>query len=67
MRIPDELFKRWCDLRSHGDGKKISDTKDVSEMDVSRAFSTQECSDDTFKAIADFYKEKEVTVKEYLQ
>lgn len=66
MKIPDELFKKWTELRSHGDGKKISEEKGLSEMDVSRAFTTQECSDDTFDAMADYYKDKEEKVKQYL-
>lgn len=66
MKIPDELFKKWTDLRSYGDGKKISDTTGLTEMEVSRAFSTQECSDDTFEKLADYYKAKEEKIKEYL-
>lgn len=67
MRIPDELFKKWTELRSHGDGKKISEEKGLGEMEISRAFTTQECSDDTFNAMADFYKKKEERVNQYLQ
>lgn len=66
MRIPDEVFKKWQDLRSFGDGKKISEQKGVSEMDISRAFTTQECSDETFEKLAEFFKQKEEKIKEYL-
>lgn len=66
MKIPADLLTRWKDLRSHGDGKKISTQADITEMDVSRAFSNGECSDDVFRAIADFYKEKEEILKEYI-
>lgn len=66
MKIPDELFKKWTDLRSHGDGKKIADTKGLNENDVSRAFNTQECSDDTFEKLAEYYKEKEEKVNQFL-
>lgn len=66
MKIPDELFSKWKLLRSQGDGKKISEEKGVTQMDISRAFTTQECSDDTFNAMAEYYKAKEEKVKEYL-
>lgn len=66
MQIPEELLNKWKSLRSHGDNTKIAEQKGVTIVDVSRAFTYGECSDDTFKAIADFYKEKEEVVKEYL-
>lgn len=66
MKIPDELFKKWVDLRSYGDGKKIAEAKELTEMEVSRAFNTQECSDETFKKLAEYFKQKEETIKEYL-
>ncbi len=67
MIIPSELLKKWNELKSHGDGKKISDeNQDVTYMDVSRAFSKGECSDKVFEAIAQFYKSKEERIKEYL-
>ncbi len=66
MKIPDDLKKKWDDLRSHGDGKKIADAyTDINEVDVSRAFTSGECSDEVFHAIADFYKKKEESVKQY--
>lgn len=66
MKIPDEIFKAWKDLRSHGDGKKIAESKGITEMDVSRAFNSQECSDETFEAIGSFYKEKAETIKDFM-
>lgn len=66
MKIPDELFSKWKDLKSFGDGKKIAEQKGISEMDTSRAFTTQECSDENFIKLAEFFKEKEEMVKEYL-
>ncbi len=67
MIIPVEILKKWSDLRSHGDGKKIADENSgISEMDVSKAFNKGECPDRVFAAIADFYKAKEEKVKEYL-
>lgn len=68
MKIPDELMKKWQDLRSHGDGKSIVEqNQGITEMSVSRAFTTGECSDEVFTAIADFYKDKEERVNQYLQ
>jgi hypothetical protein len=68
MKIPDELFKKWEVLRSHGDGKKIAGANQgVTQMDVSRAFSSGECSDKTFNAIAGYYTKKEKKVKAILQ
>lgn len=67
MKVPDELMKKWQDLRSFGDGRKIVEqNQDVSEMDISRAFKESECSDTVFYAIAKFYKEKEELVKPFL-
>lgn len=67
MKIPDELKKKWDDLRSFGDGKKIAEAyEEVNEVDVSRAFNTGECSDEVFHAMADFFKKKEDSVKQYL-
>lgn len=66
MKIPEELLNKWKSLRSHGDNTRIAEKKNVTVVDVSRAFTFGECSDDTFKAIAEFYKEKEEIVKEYL-
>lgn len=68
MKIPEELLKKWNDLKSFGDGRKIAEKNpEITNMDVSRAFNQGECSDRVFEAIADFYKEKEEKVKEYLK
>lgn len=67
MKIPDELFKRWHELRSHGDGKKIAEAnKGVTEMDISRAMKDGSCLDHVFEALAEYYKTKDGKVKEYL-
>lgn len=67
MKIPDELLKRWNDLKSFGDGKKIAEENpEITDRDVSVAFSKGECSDKVFEAIADYYKQKEEKIKEYL-
>lgn len=67
MKVPEELLKKWQDLKSFGDGRKIVDLNDnITEMDISRAFAKGECSDNVFQAIAKFYKEKEEMVKPFL-
>lgn len=66
MKIPEELFKKWSDLRSHGDGKKISQATGLTEKEVSAAFKTQECTDEVFEKIAEFFKGKEEKVNQYL-
>jgi hypothetical protein len=66
MKIPEELFNKWQDLRSYGDGKKISDQTGLSEVEISRAMTTRECSDKVFEEIAKYFKEKEEKVKEFL-
>lgn len=66
MKVPDKIFNAWQDLRSHGDAKKIAEQKGITEMDVSRAFKNQECSDAVFEAIAEFYKDKQDLVREYM-
>jgi hypothetical protein len=66
MRVPDKIFSQWTTLRSQGDGKKIAEQKGISEMDVSRAFTTQECSDTVFEAIADYFEEKRKLVEKYM-
>jgi hypothetical protein len=66
MKVPDKIFSQWMNLKSHGDGKKIAEQKGITDMDVSRAFKLQECSDTVFEAIAEFYKEKQELIKEYM-
>lgn len=69
MKIPEALLEKWTELKSHGDGVKIADAsgpEGITDMDVSRAFITKECSDKVFGFIASFYKEKEEKVKSYL-
>lgn len=66
MRIPDELFKKWGALRSHGDGKKIYDQTGLSQAEVSKAFKSQECTDETFEKLANYFQSKEEKIKEYL-
>ena len=68
MTIPAELLDKWKALKSHGDGKAILEKNpDLNPQYISRAFTTGECNDEVFKAMADFYQEKDEMVKNYLQ
>lgn len=67
MKIPDELLKKWNDLRSFGDGKKIVELNpEISPAEVSRAFTSGECSDRVFEIMGEFFKNKDDKIKEYL-
>lgn len=66
MKIPEELFKKWNDLRSHGDGKKIAEETGLTEMQVSAVFKTQECTDSVFEKVAAFFQGKEEKIKAFL-
>lgn len=69
MKIPEELLKKWWELRSHGDGKKIAEAnkdKEVNEMDISRAMNEGKCPDQVFEVLAEFYKKKQEKVNEYI-
>ena len=66
MKIPTDVFTKWQNLRSFGDGKKIASEKGLREVEVSRAFTTQECSDEVFEKLAEFFKEKEEKIQKIL-
>lgn len=68
MKIPDDILKKWNDLRSYGDGKEIAEKNaDITENNVTRAFKNGKCSDTVFVAMAGFYKEKEEMVKPFIE
>lgn len=68
MQIPSELLKKWDALKSEGDPQKIADTVagGCTSQTVRNAFKTGKCSDELFKAIADFYEQKLELIKEYI-
>ncbi len=67
MKIPEDVMKKWNELKSHGDGKKIAQESGHSEMHISRAFVTGECSDEVFESLAKFFKSKEGKIQSVLQ
>lgn len=66
MKIPTKLLDKWGALKSEGDIQKIADNANVTRQTIRNAFKNNECSDDVFKAIADFYEEKLEMIKEYM-
>lgn len=66
MTIPEELLQKWENLKSEGDNGKLSDLLGRTPQTVLNIFKSGSCSDEQFKTIADFYKEKEDLIKEYL-
>lgn len=65
MQIPKNQLDKWKALKSRGDGRKImAANPGISATDISRAFAGGRCSDDTFNAIATYYKEKNRKVQE---
>lgn len=70
MEIPKEILEKWKQLRSHGDTEKIAssmpeDVK-VSDETIRRVFTSGQCNDDVFKAMATFYEERAEMIKQYL-
>jgi hypothetical protein len=66
MKIPGELIEKWELLYSDGDYIKIADKIERSRVTVAKIFTTAQCSDEQFELIADFYKEKEDLINQYL-
>ena len=67
MQIQKEILEKWKQLRSFGDGTKIAAANPgIAKMLVSKAFKKGECNDEVFKAMAEFYQEKEKQISQYL-
>lgn len=66
MTIPEKLITKWKVLRSPGDSNKMAQDSSLSEETFNRAFREGKCSDEVFKIMAAFYKEKGELIKEYL-
>lgn len=66
MKIPKELIKKWEVLRSDLDTERIAEAAGVHKQTVRNAFNTGKCSDEVFKAMADFYSGKEVLINQYI-
>ena len=66
MNIPNKLLDKWQALRSESDTQKIAEAADVSGQSVRNAFKDGKCSDELFEAMAEYYREKESLIKQYL-
>lgn len=69
MKIPEELFKRWEELKSKEDVNiMVSKNPNTSPLQYYRVWRTGICnSTELFRIIADFYRTKEELVNEYLK
>lgn len=70
MEVPKEILDKWAVLRSPGDAEKIvagmPEEDRVSDETIRRVFLNGKCSDEVFKAMAEFYEQKANLIKEYL-
>lgn len=67
MKIPVKLLNKWEALKSHGDIKEIAELAGVSSETVRRAFVNEKCDDELFVIMADFFKDKEEILKDYME
>jgi hypothetical protein len=63
MIIPEEIRKKWKELRSQGDNEKIvamaiAKGHNVQAPYISRAFDGQYCSDELFAVLKEYYMQK---------
>lgn len=66
MIIPEKLLAKWKVLRSPEDTTKLSESTTLTPETFQAAFRKGKCSDEVFKAMAEFYEAKENLIKEYL-
>ena len=67
MIIQKKLLEKWVVLRSPEDTSKMADRLEGGYPELfARAFRTGKCSDEVFQVMADFYKEKEELIKQYI-
>ncbi len=64
MRIDQESFDLWNQLKDHGDFKNIEAESGIGRLTIAKAFSEQECSEETFNAITDYYAAKQARINE---
>jgi len=68
MILPKELIEKWQVLRSPGDTSRMAERLEGTDKETfNRAFREGKCNDNVFAVMAEFYREKENKVKEYLQ
>lgn len=70
MEVPKGILKKWIGLKSPGDAAQIvstmTDGNRVSDETIRRVFKEGKCSDEVFKAMADFYEKKAEIISQYL-
>lgn len=70
MVVPKKILDKWSTLRSPGDAEKIvasmTDEERVSDETIRRVYKDGKCNDEVFKAMAAFYEQKVVMIKEHL-
>lgn len=66
MKIPVELMDKWSLLHSWGDQDKLADKTGLTTVTIRKILKGGECSDEQFELIAEFYKEKEDLINQYL-
>jgi len=67
MQISDKLLKKWVFLRSPEDVNIIAGKAGVSGQTVRNALRDGKCSARIYKALAEFYTEREKEIKEILE
>ena len=66
MQIPEELKKKWKDLRHEGDADIIASKIGVTGATVRNAFRLGKCSPQLFSEMGKFYAKRLQKVKQYL-
>lgn len=65
MTVPKDLREKWSELNSVGDIQAIADKAGKSYETIRASLAKGECTDDVFKAIASYYREKEELIKSF--
>ena len=66
MTIPNKITEKWKLLRSKGDIALLANKAKVTTVTIRTAMKDNECSDEVFKVIADFYEERAQLIKQYI-
>lgn len=70
LTIPKEIKDMWTSLKSHGDSKILVERAkeiglDISDETINRAHRTGRCSEDVFRLMGEFYKEREELINQF--
>lgn len=58
MIIPKKILKEWSELRERGDVKALKEYTGGSHALVGRALNYGKCTEDLFKKISSFYRDR---------